>query len=434
MSLRPVVSAALLVPCLAAAAELGRLTVLSGVGEPLRAEIEIVAVRPGEAAALGARIPPPEVFWRANLEPAPVLDELRVGVERRAQGRYVIAIRSSGPIADPFVQLLVELTSPAGSVVREYPFLLEEPRARRPGLAAAPRPLQPELPVEELSPPVVPPGGGYDVKPGDTLAVIAETVRPPGVTLEQIIVALYQANEQAFVDRNMNRLRARETLAVPASDAARSIDPAAARAIILEHRAAFDEYRRRLARAAEVGPAATGAVGEAAAAASPSRAAGDRLRLSRGDEPKPGGAAAAAAREDDLAAVQHALGETKERIAALEKNVGDISTLLTLKNRELARLQRDAHATGQTLVTLSGNTGPGGSLEPGGRPALARLLDEHRAWLMIVLLAFVAWVLMPVKTLRLWLKKRRRQARKARKAAERVRRAARDAGLLPSSA
>jgi len=432
MSLRPALSAALLVPCLAAAAELGRLTVLSGVGEPLRAEIEIVALRPGEAAALGARIPPPDVFWRANLEPAPVLDELRVGVERRPQGRYVIAVRSSGPIADPFIQLLVELTSPAGSFVREYPFLLEEPRARRPRAEAPPPSPPPGSPVEDVSLPVAPPGDGYVVKAGDTLAGIAEAMRPPGVSLAQMIVALYQANEPAFVDRNMNRLRARETLAVPAQDAAGTIDPAAARSTIVEHRAAFDEYRRRLAGAATVGPAAAGAPAETAPAATSSRAAGDRLRLSRGDERKPG-AAVATAREDDLAAVHHALGETKERLAALEKNVGDITTLLTLKNRELARLQRDAQATGQTLVSLS-DTAAGGSPEASGRSALVRLLDEYGAWLMVALLLFLSWILMPFKTLRLWLKKRRRQARKARRAAERVRRAARDAGLLPSSA
>jgi pilus assembly protein FimV len=434
MSLRPVLSAALLVPCLAAAAELGRLTVLSGVGEPLRAEIELVAVRPGEAAALSARIPPPAVFWRANLEPAPVLDELRVAVERRPQGRHVIAVRSSGPIADPFVQLLVELTSPAGSVVREYPFLLEEPRARRPQAVTAPPSSPPGSPVE-VSLPVAPPGDGYVVKAGDTLAEIAAAVRVPGVTLEQMIVALYRANEPAFVDRNMNRLRARETLAVPADAVALTIDPAAARAIILEHRTAFDEYRRRLAGAAAVGPTAGGAPGATAAPSSARATTGDRLQLSRGDERKPG-AAVATAREDDLAALHHAVGETKERIAALEKNIGDITTLLTLKNRELARLERDARATGQTLMSLSESTAAAGrSPEPSGTSTLARLLAEHGAWLMAALLAgFVSWILMPLKTLRLWLRKRRRQARKARKAAERVRRAARDAGLLPSSA
>jgi pilus assembly protein FimV len=430
MSLRLLAFAALFVPALVAAAELGRLTLLSGVGEPLRAEIEIVALHPGEAATLGARIPPADVFWRANLEPAPVIDELRVAVERRAPGRYVVAIRSNGPVTDPFIQLLVELTSPAGGVVREYPFLLEEPRARRPSVAAAP---PPSLPADaaEVALPVVPRGGGHAVKAGDTLAEIAAALRPAGVTLDQMIVALYQANEAAF-EANMNRLRARETLAVPAEDAVRSIDPAAARALVLEHRAAFEDYRRRLAAAAGTGPAAAGPVA-AGAAPAPPPAAGDRLRLSGGGARK-GGAAAASARDDDLAALHHALGETKERISALEKNVGDITTLLTLKNRELARIEREARATGQTLVLASADSASAGTAaETDAHSVGARLLAEYGPWLLAALLAGFVWILMPFKTLRLMLKTRRYRLRKARRAAERVRRAARNAGLLPSS-
>jgi Tfp pilus assembly protein FimV len=329
MSLRLALSAALLVPGLVAAAELGRLTVFSGVGEPLHAEIEIVAVQPGEAAALGARIPPADVFWRANLEPAPVIDALRVAVERRPQARYVVAVRSSSPVADPFIQLLVELTSPAGSVVREYPFLLEEPGVRRPRPATA----SPALPAGTPSLPSV--GAG-----------------------------------------------ARE-------------------------------------RAAPASP----------------RPPGDRLRLSGGASAKAGGAAAKTAREDDLAALHHALGETKERVAALEKSVGEITTLITLKKREPGGVERDARATGQTSVGSSGDAATAAAAAGAReRPALPPLFDGYRAWLIAALLAgFVSWIAMPVKTLRLWLKKRRYRLRKARRAAERVRRAARNAGLLPSS-
>jgi pilus assembly protein FimV len=430
MSLRLALSAALLVPCLAAAAELGRLTVFSGVGEPLRAEIEIVAARPGEAAALGARIPPAEVFWRANLEPAPVLDELRVGVEPRARGRHVVAIRSARPIENPFIQLLVELTSPAGSVVREYPFLLEEPRARQPGAATYAPP--PELSGGDVTLPVAAPADGYVVKTGDTLALIAETLRPPGVTLEQMIVALYQANEPAFVDRDMNRLRAGAALVVPTADAARAIEPDAAHRIILEHRAAFDEYRKRIAGAAAATVPAVRSGTSAPAAGT--RAAGDRLRLSTGDERKSGDAAAGRAREDDLAALQQALGETKERIALLEKSINDLAQLVTLRNRELARMQGNARAPTAPLASEPQGAGAADGPERGLRATFARLFADYGAWLMGALLAgFVSWIFLPLKTLRLWLKKRRRQVRKARKAAERVRRAARDAGLLPSS-
>jgi hypothetical protein len=46
---------------------------------------------------------------------------------------------------------------------------------------------------------------------------------------------------------------------------------------------------------------------------------------------------------------------------------------------------------------------------------------------------FASWVTMPLKTVRLWCKKRRRRRRDLEKHARRVRRAARKAGLLSTS-
>jgi len=47
----------LLAPWLAQAAGLGRLTVQSSIGQPLSAEIDLVAVRGDEASSLNARVP-----------------------------------------------------------------------------------------------------------------------------------------------------------------------------------------------------------------------------------------------------------------------------------------------------------------------------------------------------------------------------------------
>ena len=102
------------VPVLAFGADLGRLTLLSGVGEPLRAEIEILSVQANEATSLAARIPPPDVFWRANLEPPPFIDQFRASVERRPKGRYVVTLSSTKPVENPFIQILVQLDSVAG--------------------------------------------------------------------------------------------------------------------------------------------------------------------------------------------------------------------------------------------------------------------------------------------------------------------------------
>ena len=58
----------LLLPSLAAAAGLGKLTVLSGLGQPLKAEIELLALQKGEADNLSVRLPSADAFRKANID------------------------------------------------------------------------------------------------------------------------------------------------------------------------------------------------------------------------------------------------------------------------------------------------------------------------------------------------------------------------------
>ena len=103
-----------------------------------------------------------------------------------------------------------------------------------------------------------------------------------------MLVALWRANPQAFIQSNMNLLKAGQKLSIPDADAVRAIDPAEARRIFNEHAEAFAKYRSRLGAAAGANPtvvkgqsAASGTVsrsGDTGAASAAS--AQDRLRLS----------------------------------------------------------------------------------------------------------------------------------------------------------
>ncbi len=157
----------LALPLVAQAAGLGKLTVLSSLGQPLNAEIEIVALQPGDEEGLVARLAGPEAFSQAGIEFNPVLSDARFAVERRG-GRPLLRIRTSQPVNEPFLEFLVELQWPSGRLVREYTFLLDPPEyksrvaiapvapavaapakpAPTPEAAAAPE-QKPALPVEE---------------------------------------------------------------------------------------------------------------------------------------------------------------------------------------------------------------------------------------------------------------------------------------------
>ena len=99
-------------------------------------------LQPGELDALNARVAPPEAFRDARIEYSSSLRLLRFSVDKRANGQPFIKITSVAPINEPFVDMLIEVSWPAGRIQREYPILLDPPgysnRGAPPSVAAAP--------------------------------------------------------------------------------------------------------------------------------------------------------------------------------------------------------------------------------------------------------------------------------------------------------
>jgi pilus assembly protein FimV len=389
-------AALLLVPAMALGAGLGKLALHSALGQQLSAQIDIVSIQRGEAGSLSARIASPEAFRQAGVDYGPAITFLRASVQSR-EGKHFVVLTSTEPINEPFLDVLVELTWATGRLVRQYTFLLdpveykgppappsvaaveakpvEPPRAPEPAPTPAPPPKTPELAPTPITPapaaeapaapapapmaeapaapaPMAPggvgAGGTYEVVKGDTLSEIAVANLPDGVSLNQMLVALYRANEAAFINNNMNLVRAGATLKIPSKEDAVAVAREDATKVVSVQAQEFDEYRGRVATAVAMAPAReapsqrAGGVIEPAkpAPAAPKAPAEDQLRLSRAEEASKAGKSAA--RADDLAARERELREQRERVTQLETNVKDMERLLELKNQQLAELQKQA--------------------------------------------------------------------------------------------
>ena len=93
---------------------LGRIKVLSTLGEPLRAEIDIAEITTAEAESLRVSPASPETFRAAGLEFDSVISSVRVAVQRRANGRPFLRLSSSRPVNDPFMDLILNVSSSSG--------------------------------------------------------------------------------------------------------------------------------------------------------------------------------------------------------------------------------------------------------------------------------------------------------------------------------
>ena len=352
-------------PLLAYPAGLGKLTVNSALGQPLNAEIEIVSLQTGEEDALTARLGSLEAFRQAGIELSPALVGLQLAIDKRGN-RPLIRLTTSQPVNEPFLDVLIELQWATGRLVREYTFLLDPPEYRGPRpLAAAPAVAPAAKPVPapaaakpapraEARPiPAAPAVAGArqeTVKKGDTLGAIARKHKPDSVTFNQMLIALYRANQDAFIHENLNLVRVGRILNVPDREAIAAVNPAQANQLVQSQMADFAEYKRKLGAAVAAAPAApvrerevSGRITARPQASTPVDQK-DQLKLSKADPAKPGAPSSRAAREDDQVARERSLKESQARVGDLEKNVTDLQKLLELKNQQLAELEKKAVA------------------------------------------------------------------------------------------
>ncbi len=351
-----VVATALALPGVAMALGLGRLTVQSSLGQPLSAQIELTSAQKDELDSLAAKIGDSSLYRQNNLTYQGVLTRARVTLDRSGP-QPVLMVSTAGAVNEPYLDLMVELSWSAGRVVRAYTFLLDPPGV--PQVAA----VEPVMPARSGAAPARPEpaaaatapqtrgqaGDSYTVKRGDTLSKIATQYKPEAVTLEQMLVAMFKGNQNAFDGANMNRLRTGAIVTIPSADDAAATTPVEANKVVRVQASDWRAYRDSVAAAAPSaegatpGRAAGGRIGTAVEERAPATPAGrDQLRVSR--EAGQGKAAASTAAAEEAVARDKQLRDAQQRIADLEKTLKDLQRAVELENQSMAQLQTQADA------------------------------------------------------------------------------------------
>src|SRR5690554_1047785 len=367
---------------------LGEISLQSALNQPLVAEIELLDINGLGAGEIMPSLASAEDFQRAGVDRPFFLNDLRFTPVVNAQGRSVIRISSSKPVREPYLNFLVEVYWPSGRALREYTVLLDPPLYNpqftvdvAPQLAqAAPQApasqaqVQPQTQVQpqpDAQPQLYPPRSAplsprearvrpaavtqpaetqYRTVAHDTLWEIAMRHRRGNASVQQTMLAIQDLNPGAFIDNNINLLKAGQVLRLPDEQQIASRSRTEAIARVAEQNAAWQAWRQ--ARALAAGERQLDATRRTAAGAAPERVdIGDSLRLVAGTvgrvaEGEDSGSTDASVLADRLAVAQENLDTSRRASAELESRMGDLQSqldklqrLIELKDNQLARLQ-----------------------------------------------------------------------------------------------
>lgn len=391
----------LIVPQMSFAAGLGKLRVNSGLGEPLSAEIDVLSATNAELDSLEAKIASDSVYESQGIDRPSLYNAIRVEVKKK-NGGAVLKLSSAEAITEPFLDMLIQMDWGSGQLLREYNLLLdppgynkaptinlskeESPTAKSEGsaLPAAEDDHQPikksnkksAKKIEKVKTKLDQSAGeathqvqgesaqktesnqgnakDYTTKAGDSLSNIAKKSLQDGVSLDQYMVAMFRANQDAFQRQNMNRLKVGQIVKAPSVDEAMAVPLAEARKEVVLHSKDWNGYKNNLADQVEksagqdeASPVENQSKGKISAKAedksTTSTEPRDVVKLSKSDNKATNASKTQLnALQDELSARDNAIKEANIKAAMLEKRISDMEKLLTLKNHGLAEAQKNA--------------------------------------------------------------------------------------------
>lgn len=396
-----------LMPFAADAAGLGKLTVISGLGEPLSAEIELLATSTEELSSLSAAIAPEDAYAVQGIERLVSHSAIKIEVAKKANGSPILKLSTRQPVNDPFLDMLIQVDWSTGRLLREYTVLLDPPgyssqmannnavidsgstgaastgmtpieRNTSPagqsarGIAKkskssnarnsskkfvpSPAPVKESPSPSEGSSPTSSAEEHTTVR-GDTLNAIASQMQVEGVSLEQMLVGLYHANKNAFAGDNMNRLKVGQIIRAPSPEDLQSISRKEAAQEIRVQTADWNAYRNKLAGLVAESPAGSenassqSSGGKITApaedkAAPVSNGPRDVVKLSKSDSAanKNGGV--------DGKAMQDKLNSLQEEATAREKSVKEANEKTALLEKQVADLQKLLAVKNQSMADM----------------------------------------------------------------------------------
>ncbi len=266
---RRLATAALTLGCMhasvVAALGLGELRIESFLNEPLTATVDLLNTGGLHEDQIRVRLATSDDFEKLGMDRAYFLTSITFEITVDDRGNGKIILTSEDPVLEPYLDFLIEARWPSGRLLREYTVLVDPPvfdtvspvvsatervseveggsgtSKKKPQTSAASSGTQVKTHKSDLPPGQMPQrdygsdastnplaGNRYMIRRDETLWGIALKSKPEGTSVLQTMLDIQRLNPQAFIDGNINRIKAGYIIYLPASGDISSDDLASA--------------------------------------------------------------------------------------------------------------------------------------------------------------------------------------------------------------
>ena len=201
------------------AIQLGDIKVNSTQDQKLNASIKLTLSSDETVDDLKPSVASQEAYISRSIDRFDIHGDIKMSIKKTPKGA-VLLLSSNLLVKDPFIDLLIQIDSPKGRNYAEYTVLLDPPptgqKIKKEVSKPAPKTVKEPAPktVKEPAPKAVK-RKNVKSKAGQTLYQIARNNKSSKVTVEQMVIAIFQTNPKAFAKNNVNGLLVGQNLKLP---------------------------------------------------------------------------------------------------------------------------------------------------------------------------------------------------------------------------
>ena len=242
--------------------QLGKIIFKSNQNSPLDVSIQVNLSSEDKIDLLKPSIAPKENYDSQGIERTKIHNDIVLSLISKKPNQASLRLTSKIPVTEPFLDLLIQIESPGGKILKEYTVLLDPPSSPTPrkkieekkltkkevALKNKPKKIK-KVETKKIVQKKAKNKAAKKRKiviaiPGKTLFQIARENSVAGVTTEQIVISIFQLNPNAF-DGNLNGLIKGKALKLPLQEYYKKLSHLEARKILKRENISWKNNTRK---------------------------------------------------------------------------------------------------------------------------------------------------------------------------------------------